>query len=80
MTSESHVVVSRVLSSLVSLLVRPPTSRNNTDHMINVGVHLLTVAFEVGADHLAQCPSLLDIVKDSLCCHLISVSRVARVT
>jgi len=41
--------------------------------MITVGLNLLTVALEVGADYLANYPLLLSIVKDSLCRNLISV-------
>ena len=47
--------------------------RNNTEYMITVGLNLLTVALEVGADYLANYPLLLSIVKDSLCRNLLSV-------
>jgi hypothetical protein len=43
--------------------------------MITVGLNLLTVALEVGADYLAHYPLLLEIVKDSLCRNLLSVSK-----
>lgn len=43
---------------------------------MTVGLNLLTVALEVGADHIASYPLLLSIVKDSLCQHLLSVSLV----
>jgi hypothetical protein len=49
--------------------------RNNTEYMMTVGLNLLTVALEVGADHVAHYPLLLSIVKDSLCRNLLSVSR-----
>jgi hypothetical protein len=42
--------------------------------MITVGLNLLTVALEVGADYLANYPLLLSIVKDSLCRNLLSVN------
>ena len=48
--------------------------RNNTEYMMTVGLNLLTVALEVGADHIANYPLLLSIVKDSLCRNLLSVS------
>jgi hypothetical protein len=41
--------------------------------MITVGLNLLTVALEVGADYLAHYPLLLSLVKDSLCRNLLSV-------
>ena len=43
--------------------------------MITVGLNLLTVALEVGADYLAYYPLLLSLVKDSLCRNLLSVSE-----
>jgi hypothetical protein len=51
--------------------------RNNTEYMMTVGLNLLTVALEVGADHIANYPLLLSIVKDSLCRNLLSVSRTS---
>ena len=41
--------------------------------MVTVGLNLLTVALEVGADYLANYPLLLSIVKDSLCQNVLSV-------
>ena len=46
--------------------------------MITVGLNLLTVALEVGADYLAYYPLLLSLVKDSLCRNLLSVSQCIR--
>ena len=43
--------------------------------MITVGLNLLTVALEVGADYLANYPPLLSLVQDSLCRNLLSVSQ-----
>ena len=45
--------------------------------MMTVGLNLLTVALEVGADHIASYPLLLSIVKDSLCRNLLSVSKLS---
>lgn len=56
------------------MLVVRMHSRNNTEYMMTVGLNLLTVALEVGADHIAHFPLLLSIVKDSLCKNLLSVS------
>ena len=41
--------------------------------MMTVGLNLLTVALEVGADHISHFQLLLSIVKDSLCKNLLSV-------
>ncbi len=41
---------------------------------MTVGLNLLTVALEVGADYFANHPLLLSIVQDSLCRNLLSVS------
>lgn len=49
-------------------------NRNNTEYMMTVGLNLLTVALEVGADYVANYPLLLSIVKDTLCQNLLSVS------
>ncbi len=50
--------------------------KNNNEYMITVGLNLLTVALEVGADYLAHYPLLLSLVKDSLCRNLLSVSQL----
>lgn len=44
--------------------------------MTTVGFNLLTVALEVGADHIADYPPLLSIVKDALCRNFLSVSQI----
>jgi brefeldin A-resistance guanine nucleotide exchange factor 1 len=48
--------------------------------MMTVGLNLLTVALEVGADHIPHYPSLLSIVKDSLCRNLLTVILIDRIT
>ncbi|CAM4905012.1 unnamed protein product [Rotaria socialis] len=53
--------------------------KNNTEYMITVGLNLLTVALEVGADYLANYPLLLSIVKDSLCQNLLSMLNCNRI-
>lgn len=50
-----------------------PLDKQNTDIMIHLGLTLLTVAFEVGADSIGKYPALLALVKDDLCRHLFSV-------
>ena len=53
-----------------------PLDRHNTDVMIHMGLSLLAVAFESGADHIGQYESLLFLVKDEMCRHLFLVSIV----
>ncbi|CAF3875585.1 unnamed protein product [Rotaria sp. Silwood2] len=53
--------------------------KNNTEYMMTVGLNLLTVALEVGADYLANYPLLLSIVKDSLCQNLLSMLNCNRI-
>ncbi|CAF1390661.1 unnamed protein product [Adineta ricciae] len=53
--------------------------KNNTEYMMTVGLNLLTVALEVGADHIANYPLLLSIVKDSLCRNLLSMLSCNRI-
>ncbi|CAF2709471.1 unnamed protein product [Rotaria sp. Silwood2] len=53
--------------------------KNNSEYMMTVGLNLLTVALEVGADHIANYPLLLSIVKDSLCRNLLSMLSCNRI-
>lgn len=48
-----------------------PHDRHNTDTMMHMGLQLLTVALESG--HVANYQSLLVLVKDELCRHLLQV-------
>lgn len=50
-----------------------PMDKQNTDGMIHLGLTLLTVAFEVGADSIGKYSSLLMLVKDELCRNMFSV-------
>lgn len=50
-----------------------PNDKQNTEVMIHLGLTLLTVAFEVGADHIGNHATLLALVKDDLCRNLFSV-------
>jgi hypothetical protein len=59
----------RFLVSLCS-----PHDKQNTEVMIHIGLTLLTVALEIGADHIGRYASLLALVKDELCRNLFSVS------
>lgn len=51
-----------------------PFDKQNTDVMIHLGLTLLTVAFEVGADSIGKYSPLLALVRDDLCRNLFSVS------
>lgn len=66
------VSVRELLRCLVQLC--DSHNKNNSESMIHIGLTLLTVAFEVGADSIANFPSLMTIVKDDLCKYLIQVS------
>lgn len=50
-----------------------PVEKHNTDVMIHIGLTLLTVAMESGADHVANFKSLMQLVRDDMCRNLFSV-------
>lgn len=41
---------------------------------MHIGLSLLTVALEVGADHIGNYESLMALVKDDMCRNLFAVS------
>lgn len=51
-----------------------PMDKQNTEVMLHLGLTLLTVAFEVGADSIGKYTTLLSLVKDELCRNLFSVT------
>ena len=51
-----------------------PLDRHNSDVMIHMGLSLLTVALESGADHIPASSSLMCLVRDDMCKNLIFVS------
>ncbi len=51
-----------------------PLDRHNTDVMTHMGLSLLTVALESGADHIPAFSSLMILVKDDMCKNLFFVS------
>lgn len=51
-----------------------PLDKQNTDTMMHMGLSLLTVALEVGADNIGRYDTLLQLVKDDLCRNLFAVS------
>lgn len=57
-----------------------PLDRHNTDVMIHMGLSLLTVALESGADHIGQFNSLIYLVKDDMCRHLFLLVQSERLS
>ncbi|XP_078316966.1 Golgi-specific brefeldin A-resistance guanine nucleotide exchange factor 1-like isoform X2 [Crassostrea virginica] len=57
-----------------------PLDRHNTDVMIHMGLSLLTVALESGADHIGRYNSLLYLVKDEMCRHLFLLLQSERLS
>lgn len=57
-----------------------PLDKQNTDVMIHMGLTLLTVTFEVGADSIGRYDSLLAIVKDDLCKNLFALLATERIS
>ncbi|KAL1494184.1 hypothetical protein ABEB36_009823 [Hypothenemus hampei] len=57
-----------------------PNDKQNTDVMIHLGLTLLTVAFEVGADSIGKHASLLVLVRDDLCRNLFSLLSSERIS
>jgi brefeldin A-resistance guanine nucleotide exchange factor 1 len=66
------VCVRELFRFLISLC--NPLDKQNTETMIHIGLTLLTVALEIGADSIGKYNSLLSLVKDELCRNLFSVS------
>ncbi|XP_013395195.1 Golgi-specific brefeldin A-resistance guanine nucleotide exchange factor 1 isoform X4 [Lingula anatina] len=57
-----------------------PLDRHNTDVMIHIGLSLLTIGLEAGADHIAHNSSLLLLVKDEMCRNLFSLLQTERLS
>ncbi|XP_053679381.1 Golgi-specific brefeldin A-resistance guanine nucleotide exchange factor 1 [Anopheles nili] len=57
-----------------------PMDKQNGDVMIHMGLTLLTVTFEVGADSIGRYDSLLAIVKDDLCRNLFALLATERIS
>lgn len=64
--------IRELLRFLITLI--NPLDKQNTDAMIHMGLNLLTIALEVGADSIGKYDTLLEMVKDDLCRNLFSVS------
>lgn len=64
--------IRELLRFLISLC--NPMDKQNTDAMIHMGLSLLTIALEVGADSIGKYDTLLEMVKDDLCRNVFAVS------
>lgn len=70
--------IRELLRFIVSLC--NPLDKQNTDTMMHMGLSLLTVALEVGADSIGKYDTLLSIVKDDMCKNLFSLLNTERLT
>ncbi|KAK6628289.1 hypothetical protein RUM43_002101 [Polyplax serrata] len=70
--------IHELLKVLISLC--DPSNKRNNEVTIHLGLTLLGVAFEIGADEIGKHESLLAIVKDELCRNLFSLLYVERIS
>lgn len=63
--------IRELLRFLISLC--NPLDKQNTDTMMHMGLSLLTVALEVGADSIGKYDTLMTLVKDDMCKNLFAV-------
>ncbi|KAK2190131.1 hypothetical protein NP493_86g03025 [Ridgeia piscesae] len=57
-----------------------PLDRQNTDVMVHMGLSLLTVTLEAGADHISKFNSLLYLIKDDMCRNLFFLLQSDRLS
>uniref|UniRef100_A0A1L8DVZ9 Putative guanine nucleotide exchange factor n=1 Tax=Nyssomyia neivai TaxID=330878 RepID=A0A1L8DVZ9_9DIPT len=57
-----------------------PLDKQNTDIMMHMGLNLLTVALEIGADSIGNYESLLALVRDDMCRNLFALLNTERLT
>lgn len=57
-----------------------PMDKQNTDVMIHMGLNLLTVALEVGADSIGKYETLMAIVRDDMCRNLFILLNSERLS
>ncbi|XP_055856170.1 Golgi-specific brefeldin A-resistance guanine nucleotide exchange factor 1 [Episyrphus balteatus] len=62
------------------ILLCNPLDKQNTDIMVHMGLSLLTVAFEVGADNIGKYETLMELVKDDLCRNLFALMNSERLS
>lgn len=70
--------VRELLRFLVSLC--NPHDRQNTELMISLGLALLTVAFEIGADSIGRYETLMVLVRDDMCRCLFALLTTERLS
>lgn len=56
-----------------------PTDKQNSEKKLHIGLTLLTVALEVGADSIGQYQTLLTLVKDDLCRNMFCLMNTERI-
>lgn len=56
-----------------------PNDKQNSEKMLHIGLTLLTVALEVGADSIGQYQTLLVLVRDDLCRNIFSLLNTERI-
>lgn len=59
-----------------SVSLANPLDPTNMEHMIIVGLNLVTVALESAADFIGSISVLMPIIKDDLCKSLVQVSAL----
>lgn len=64
--------IRELLRFLITLI--NPLDKQNSDAMIHMGLSLLTIGLEVGADSIGKYDTLLEMMKDDLCRNLFAVS------
>lgn len=64
--------IRELLRFLISLC--SPLDKQNSDTMIHMGLSMLTIALEVGADSIGKYDTLLEMIKDNLCKNLFAVN------
>ncbi|XP_066992463.2 Golgi-specific brefeldin A-resistance guanine nucleotide exchange factor 1 [Anabrus simplex] len=72
------VCVRELFRFLISLC--NPLDKQNNETMVHLGLTLLTVALEIGADSVGKFNSLLSLVKDELCRNLFSLLSSERLS
>uniref|UniRef100_A0A1B0DDP3 Uncharacterized protein n=1 Tax=Phlebotomus papatasi TaxID=29031 RepID=A0A1B0DDP3_PHLPP len=57
-----------------------PLEKQNTDIMMHLGLNLLTIVLEIGADSIGNYESLLVLVRDDMCRNLFALLNTERLT
>lgn len=75
-----ELIYSNYICSICRFLIAltNPLDRTNNNSMILMGLNLLTVALEAGADYLGNYPLLMPLVKNEMCRALLQVILIFR--